>query len=153
MKSILRMFASYKSSDYQQYLDPGCGVNRPSILNQFLSDPRTTKLVDAHATKFHLAIVVRRGRILASATNKEASRTNGAATRGSQNFIHAERNLLRTIGDYGKLRGSDVYVMRIRLTGKDDEVEFKYSQPCPECTVLLTKCMREYGLKNVYFTR
>jgi len=145
------MYASYNPSDYQQYLKQE-GISRPSFINQFLDDPRTTKMVDMHETKFHLAILVKRGKILASATNKVASRTNGAASRGSQNFIHAEKNLLRSM-DVNKLRGADIYVMRIRLTGEDDKVEFKYSQPCPECTVLLTKCMREYGLKNVYFTR
>lgn len=143
-------FASYKPEDYEKYLDPNCGVNRPWILDQFLMDPRTTKMVDNHCTKLHIAIIVKRGKILASATNKVASRSNGAASRGSQNFIHAEKNLLRSL-DTSKLRGADIYVMRIHTS--DAGLQFKYSQPCPECTVLLTKCIREYGLKNVYFTR
>jgi hypothetical protein len=143
-------FASYKPEDYEKYLDPNCGVNRPWILDQFLTDPRTTKMVDNHCTKLHIAIIVKRGKILASATNKVASRSNGAASRGSQNFIHAEKNLLRSL-DTSKLRGADIYVMRIHTS--DAGLQFKYSQPCPECTVLLTKCIREYGLKNVYFTR
>jgi hypothetical protein len=143
-------FASYKPEDYEKYLDPNCGVNRPWILDQFLMDPRTTKMVDNHCTKLHIAIIVKRGKILASATNKIASRSNGAASRGSQNFIHAEKNLLRSL-DTSKLRGADIYVMRIHTS--DAGLQFKYSQPCPECTVLLTKCIREYGLKNVYFTR
>jgi len=143
-------FASYNPTDYEKYLDPSCGINRPSLLDKFLLDPRTAKLVDNHATKLHIAIIVKRGRILATATNKVASRTNGAASRGSQNFIHAEKNLLRSV-DTTKLRGADIYVMRIRMSG--GEAEFCYSQPCPECTVLLNKCIREYGLKNVYFTK
>lgn len=143
-------FASYNSTDYEKYLDPKCGITRPSLLDKFLMDPRTTKMVDNHCTKLHIAIIVKRGRILATATNKVASRTNGAAARGSQNFIHAEKNLLRSV-DISKLRGADIYVMRIRMGG--DELEFGYSQPCPECTVLLNKCIREYGLKNVYFTK
>lgn len=143
-------FGSYNPIDYEKYLDPNCGVNRPWILDQFLMDPRTTKMVDNHCTKLHIAIIVKRGKILASATNKVASRSNGAASRGSQNFIHAEKNLLRSL-DTSKLRGADIYVMRIHTS--DAGLQFKYSQPCPECTVLLTKCIREYGLKNVYFTR
>jgi hypothetical protein len=147
----MSVFTSYKSEDYEQFLDPNCGITRPSLLDKFLLDPKTTKMVDTHSTKLHIAIVVKRGRILATATNKIASRSNGASSRGSQNFIHAEKNLLRSLGDYNKLRGADIYIMRIRSVKND--VEFCYSQPCPECTILLNKCIREYGLKNVYFTK
>ena len=146
------LFGSYKYEDYSPYLAENCGVNRPSLLDRFLTDPRTTKMSDNHCTKLHIAIIVKRGKILATATNKVASRSNGAASRGSQNFIHAERNVLRQL-DYSKLRGADMYVMRIGTSCKEGEIEFRYSQPCPECTVLLQKCMREYGLKNVYFTK
>jgi hypothetical protein len=146
---MLPIYTSYSPEHYSQYLGE-CGVQRPSILDQFLSDSRTSRLPAAHQTKLHIAIIVKRGKILAEATNKPASRSNGAASRGSQNYIHAERNVLRTLGDTRKLRGADMYVMR--LSGGAG-VEFKYSQPCPECTVLLQKCMREYGLRNVYFTR
>ena len=143
----MTVYTSYNPNHYEQYLN--CpAANRLSLLNNFLSDPRTTKMVDRHSTKFHMAILVKRGKILASATNKIASRSNGASSRGCGNFIHAEKNLLRLVGDYSKLRGADIYVMRIH-----DNMEFMYSQPCNECTVLLKKCMREYGLRNVYFTR
>jgi hypothetical protein len=151
MASIV--YTSYKPEDYEPYLDDSCAVNRPSLLDKFLTDPRTARMSMNHCTKMHIAILVKRGKILAEATNKIASRSNGAATRGSQNFIHAERNLLRTIGDISKLRGADIYVMRITTSPKTGEVEFRYSQPCPECTVLMEKCMREYGLRHVYFTR
>jgi hypothetical protein len=147
------VYASYKPEDYTPYLDESCAVNRPSLLDRFLTDPRTARMSMNHSTKMHVAILVKRGKILAEATNKIASRSNGAATRGSQNFIHAERNLLRTIGDISKLRGADIYVMRITTSPTTGEVEFRYSQPCPECTVLMEKCMREYGLRHVYFTR
>jgi len=146
------VFTSYSPDHYSPYLGD-CGVQRPSLLDQFLSDPRTSRLPSAHPTKLHIAIIVKRGKILAEATNKLASRSNGAASRGSQNYIHAERNVLRALGDTRKLRGADMYVMRLGNVARDAEVEFKYSQPCPECTVLLQKCMREYGLRNVYFTR
>jgi hypothetical protein len=152
MEDYLKMmnFGSYNPIDYEKYLDPKCGVNRPSLLDKFLMDPRTSKMVDNHCTKLHIAIIVKRGKILATATNKTASRSNGASSRGSQNFIHAEKNLLRSV-DLSKMRGADIYVMRVRMVG--DEPVFGYSQPCPECTVLLNKCIREYGLKNVYFTK
>jgi len=145
------LFASYKYEHYAPYLETDNTIKCPSLLDKFISDPKTTKLPENHTTKLHVAIIVKRGKILAEATNKIASRTNGAASRGSQNYIHAERNVLKVLGNIRKLRGADMYVMRIGKFG-EDEVEFKYSQPCPECTVMLQKCMREYGLKNVYFT-
>ena len=146
------MFASYSPEHYSPYVGES-GVHRPSLLDQFLNDPRTSRLPAGHTTKLHIAIIVKRGKILAEATNKLASRSNGAASRGSQNYIHAERNVLRALGDTQKLRGADMYVMRLGHVKRDGEVEFKYSQPCPECTVMLEKCMREYGLRNVYFTK
>lgn len=144
-------YRSYNHQDYVRYTIPQCGMNRPSLLDHFLSDPRTSSLSLSNPKKLHIAIVVKRGKILASASNKVASRSNGAATRGSQNYIHAEKNLLRVLGDNSKLKGADVYVMRI--ASYNGSLEFRYSQPCPECTVLLEKCMREYGLRNVYFTK
>jgi hypothetical protein len=148
----VRIYNSYKYSHYSPYLDDECAINRPLLLDKFLSDSKTYRLPLRHTTKLHVAIIVKRGKILAEATNKIASRSNGAATRGSQNYIHAERNVLRTLGDISKLRGADMYIMRIS-NGPDNNIQFKYSQPCPECTVLLEKCMKEYGLKNVYFTK
>lgn len=145
-------FGSYEQTHYSQYLNSDYSVNRPSLLDRFLTDSRTSRLPKNHVTKLHIAIIVKRGKVLAEATNKVASRSNGASTRGSQNFIHAERNVLRMLGDNSKLRGADMYVMRLSGGCNGTDVEFKYSQPCPECTVLLNKCMREYGLRNVYFT-
>lgn len=144
------LYTSYEYEHYQPYIDESVGISRPSLLDRFLCSDR---IHAAHNTKLHIAIIVKRGKILATATNKLASRSSGAATRGSQNYIHAERNVLRVLGDTSKLRGADMYVMRIGKVCKLSDVVFKYSQPCPECTVLLQKCMREYGLRNVYFTR
>ena len=147
------VYRSYDHTHYSPYLGD-CGVNRPSLLDRFINDSRTCKMPIGHTTKLHIAIIVKRGKILAEATNKVASRTNGASSRGSMNYIHAERNVLRVLGDNDKLRGADMYVMRLGKTFKGSgELCFKYSQPCPECTVFLEKCMRIYGLKNVYFTK
>jgi len=146
------VFGNYEPSHYADYMNSQFSVNRPSLLDKFLTDSRTCRLPRNHCTKLHIAIIVKRGKILAEATNKVASRSNGASSRGSQTYIHAERNVLRALGDNSKLRGADMYVMRLAGGCNDTDVEFKYSQPCPECTVLLNKCMREYGLRNVYFT-
>jgi len=132
------MYAFYSPCHYEPYLNAQKS-KRPLLLNQFL-DAKAP-----HGSKLHIAILVKRGRILAAATNKLASRTNGASARGSQQYIHAERNLVRSL-DLNQMRGADVYVMRVSSAG------FMYSQPCEECTVLLNKCMKCHGLRNVYFT-
>ena len=132
------MYGFYAKSHYEPYAHVA-RCKRPPILEQFLD----TKA--PHGSKLHVAILVKRGHILGIATNKLASRTNGASARGSQQYIHAERNLVRSL-DLNKMRGADVYVMRISANG------FMYSQPCEECTVLLNKCMKCHGLRNVYFT-
>ena len=79
-----------------------------------------------------------------------ASRSNGASTRGAQSYIHAEKNVLRNISRKD-LRDSSMYVMRIKHLS-NGETNYQYSQPCPECEVLLKKCMQKYGLKQVFFT-
>jgi hypothetical protein len=57
--------------------------------------------------------------------------------------------VVKVLGDVHKLRGADMYVMRFSRT---ENIEFVRSTPCPACMIFLEKCMREYGLKNVYYT-
>ena len=126
---------------------------RTSILEEFLSDPRTTNLAtcDKQRQSLHVAVVVMRGKILASATNRNGSRSSGSGY--SSHSIHAEKNVIKQLGDISKLRGADLYVMRIsRDHKKANPDRFLYSKPCDECQIFLEKCMKEYGLKNVYFT-
>lgn len=141
-------YGKYEPSHYTQFLDPDCHVSRPSLLDRFLSDPRTTKMRAVHRSKVHIAILVKRGKIIAEATNQMGSRSKGVGY--SQDMIHAERNVIKKLGDLSKLQGADMYVMRPGFGCNADK--FLYSQPCHQCTVFLNKCMREYGLKNVYFT-
>jgi hypothetical protein len=120
----------------------------PSFLDAFLSDPRTTNLKFIHKTQMHVAILVKRGKIIAQATNRVGSRSKGVGF--SDKTIHAERNCVRQLGDISQLRGADMYIMRV---SKDAEKpEFMGSKPCHECEVFLEKCIREYGLKTVYYT-
>ena len=67
--------------------------------------------------------------------------------------IHAEKNVVKQLGDISKLRGADLYVMRLsRDHKKENKEKFLNSKPCDQCQAFLEKCMREYGLKSVYFT-
>lgn len=120
----------------------------PSFLDAFLSDPRTTNLKFVHRTQMHVAILVKRGKIISQATNRIGSRSKGIGF--SDKTIHAERNCVRQLGDISQLRGADMYIMRV---SKDsDNPMFMSSKPCHECEVFLEKCIREYGLKKVYYT-
>lgn len=120
----------------------------PSFLDAFLSDPRTTNLKFVHKTQIHVAILVKRGKVISHATNRIGSRSKGVGF--SDKTIHAERNCVRQLGDISQLRGADMYIMRV---SKDSEnPEFMSSKPCHECEVFLEKCIREYGLKKVFYT-
>ena len=124
-----------------------------SILEEFLSDPRTTNLVEYDKKRYslHVAVIARRGKVLATATNRNGTRSMGSGY--STHSIHAEKNVVKQLGDISKLRGADLYVMRIsRDVRKVSTDKFLCSKPCDECQAFLEKCMREYGLKNVYFT-
>ena len=122
-----------------------------TLLEAFLSDPRTMNMRDARDTNLHVAILVKRGKVIAHACNKIGSRSRGSGY--SDNTIHAERNVVKMLGDISQLKGADMYVMRI---GKDHKKTgfdlFMGSKPCSSCQCFLEKCIREYGLKNVYFT-
>jgi len=117
------------------------------ILDAFLADPRRTRLAEKHRTSVHMAVIVKRGQILAQATNELGSRSRGSGY--SKFTIHAEKNVVKKLGDISKMRGADLYVMRVSRT---EEPTHMTSKPCHECECFLQKCMRVYGLKNVYYT-
>lgn len=116
-----------------------------------MDDPRTINMHKKHRTSIHRAIIVKRGNILAEADNNYGTRSRGSGYSASS--IHAEKNVIKELGDISKLRGADMYVMRFsrdkRKSGMDRLVN---SEPCSSCQVFLQKCIREYGLKNVYYT-
>ena len=118
------------------------------IIEQFRNDPRINKLRQSHVTSVHIAIIVSRGKIIAEATNRLGSRSKGC---GYSNYtIHAERNVVKVLGDYNKLRDADIYVMRC---GKGvNAFNFINSKPCSECECFLNKCIKKYGLNKIYYT-
>jgi hypothetical protein len=106
---------------------------------------------DKQRNSLHVAVITRRGKVLATATNRNGSRSSGSGY--SDHSIHAERNVIKELGDITKIRGADMYVMRISRDHKKDNTDkFMSSKPCEQCQVFLDKCIREYGLKNIYFT-
>lgn len=117
-----------------------------NILERFVNDPRTTSLRDSYKMSLHTAYLVKRGKVIAEATNRYGSRKQGSGY--SERSIHAERNLVKELGDVSRLRGADMYVVRTDARGDS----FLCSKPCNECMVFLQKCIKKYGLKNVYYT-
>jgi hypothetical protein len=122
-----------------------------ALVERFLEDPNTMRLRQTDVISFHVAMLMRRGKILAVASNRLGSRSQGC---GFSNFtIHAERNVIKEFGDISQLKGCDLYVMRIhqnRMTGKK---YFGNSAPCRDCQIFLEKCQRRYGLRHIYYTK
>lgn len=108
------------------------------------------KMRQMEKTSFHIAMLMKRGKILLVASNRVGSRSRGC---GYANYtIHAERNVIKQFGDVSKLKGCDLFVMNIHQNKSTGEKYFSCSKPCHECQVFLEKCQTEYGLKNVYYT-
>jgi Cytidine and deoxycytidylate deaminase zinc-binding region len=121
---------------------------KTQIIEQFRYDDRHYKMGMAHSTSVHMAILVLRGKIIAEATNKVGTRSRGSGY--SNVTIHAEKNVVKQLGDTAKLKNADMYVMRC---GKGENCgTFVNSKPCADCEYFLNKCMRKYGLRNVYYT-
>ena len=96
-------------------------------------------------TSMHHAIILRGNKILASAFNKVGSRSRGSGY--SEKTIHAEVNVVKSLGDMSLLRGATLIVVR---HGSDGTL--KSSKPCRSCHNFLEKCMAEYGLRKVIYS-
>ena len=122
-----------------------------ALVEQFLTDPNTMRLRQSELISFHVAILMRRGKILRVASNRVGSRSQGC---GFSNYtIHAERNVIKEFGDTSQLRGCDLYVMRIHRNRVTTERHFGNSAPCRDCQIFLEKCQRRYGLRHIYYTK
>lgn len=94
----------------------------------------------------HFAIVMKRGKVLDVACNAIGSRTRGCGY--TNRTIHAERAVLKKVGDHTKLDGAIMIVIRISRGTR----ELMNSEPCETCRPHLEKCMKEHGLKCVYYS-
>jgi hypothetical protein len=96
-------------------------------------------------TSLHHAIILRGNKVLASAFNKVGSRSRGCGY--WEKTIHAEVNVVKSLGDLNLLRGATLIVVR---HGPDGTL--KSSKPCENCRNFLQKCMDEYGLRKVIYS-
>jgi hypothetical protein len=99
----------------------------------------------AHNTELHVAILRKRKKVLAVATNRIGSRSRGCGY--STMTIHAERAVLKMV-DARELHGAEMYVVRLTTARRD----IIGSEPCHSCKCHLEKCFREHGLRRVYYS-
>jgi hypothetical protein len=117
---------------------------------------RPTCNVNSKKTSIHTSVIVNRGKILVATTNRVGHRCRKTRTGPRYNVrhtypactIHAEMMAIKLLGDMSKLRGSEMYVWRLSPS-KQSPLN---SEPCQECKCVLEKCMREYGLRRVYYS-
>ena len=64
-----------------------------AFVPDILEDKTIMNLIHAHKTSIHVAIIVKRNKVIAMATNKIGTRSRGAGW--SDCTIHAEKNVVR----------------------------------------------------------
>lgn len=103
----------------------------------------------------HVAVIIKRSKILSVGTNRAGSRSCGSGF--SSYSLHAERAAVKALGDLSRLRGAELFVLRVPAAGhvRGSGVaarDLLFSRPCHECTVFLEKCMRVWGLRRVFYS-
>jgi hypothetical protein len=117
--------------------------NTLEMVNQLIS---VEAVWNKHKTQAHVAVLMKRGKIMEVASNAVGSRSRGCGY--ESRTIHAERAVIKKVGDMSKLNGAVLVVIRImKGTGS-----WGNSEPCHSCRCHLEKCMREHGLRSVYYT-
>jgi hypothetical protein len=121
-------------------------LNRDTALHLIQGEISINTALMKHRTHTHIAIIMKRGKILEVATNSIGSRSRGSGYEART--IHAERAVIKKVGDVTKLNGAVLIVIRIMKGTK----EVGNSEPCHSCRCHLEKCIREHGLKQVYYS-
>jgi len=106
--------------------------------------PAPCKSCRPHNTFLHIAAIVKRGKVIAVAHNRIGTRSKGSGY--SDQTIHAEKAVVKKLGDISRLRGATLCVWRISA------INVLPSKPCDECHLFLKKCMDQYGLRSVMYT-
>jgi hypothetical protein len=122
------------------------GISKEQIYEMTKESISIEQVMSKHRTHAHIAVVMKRNKVLAVASNSIGSRSRGCGY--AERTIHAERAVLKKIGDIRQLQGAILFVIRISRGLK----EIVNSEPCHACKCHLEKCMKEYGLRNVYYS-
>ena len=94
----------------------------------------------------HIAMIMKGKKIIGIASNFLGSRSSGCGF--DDRTIHAERAVIKKVGDYSLLQGTIMIVIRISPVTR----HAGYSEPCKTCKPHLQKCMKKYGLKCVFYS-
>jgi hypothetical protein len=159
-KTSCHYFRQYDESHYSSFTNNNNNetlysnmIRKYNFLNFFLYTFPIEKEFDFHTTKYHCAIIEKGGKVISYGKNKVASPSNGGSCSGGKNHMHAEISAVKNLGNLLKLNGANMYIIRVgKMAKNSDQYVFKYSQPCPGCTKFLNKCIKKYGLQNIYFT-
>jgi hypothetical protein len=93
----------------------------------------------------HIALILKRGKLLAWGTNQYGSRKEGF---GYDTYsCHAEASVIKRLGNKEHLRGAVLVVVRL-----GSRKNILNSEPCSTCKCRLEKHMREDGLSAVYYS-
>jgi hypothetical protein len=121
-------------------------ITNDTIFNMATNLISIDTVLGKHKTQAHVALVINRGKVLAVASNSVGSRSRGSGY--GMCTIHAERAALKKVGDTSKLNGATLIVIRIMKGTR----QLGNSEPCHSCRCHLEKCMRQHGLKQVYYS-
>jgi len=122
-----------------------------AIISHILDDKAIQNMCNSHNMSIHVALIVKRGQVIAKASNKIGSRSRGSGY--SDCTIHAERNVVKELGDTEAMRGATMYVVRIsRARTRVGNDRIQNSEPCHDCHLFLTKCHVKYGLRSVFYS-
>lgn len=106
---------------------------------------RRPRVLPSNVQHFHQAMITKRNKILAVSHNILGSRSRGSGF--SDQTMHAEKSVVKHLGDISQLNGATLYVYRYNAQG-----DLRDSKPCTDCHLFLEKCMREYGLRKVVYS-
>ena len=122
-------------------------INKESIYDLLHANwPMKNIWMKTELRNVHIAIVMKHGKIIEMATNHLGTRSRGCGY--ADRTIHAERAVIKKIGDHTKLDGAILIVVRISRGTQ----QFANSIPCSTCTPHLEKCVKDYGLRRVYYS-
>jgi hypothetical protein len=117
--------------------------NEYSLVNLVMGKMQYTDVFSN--THLHYATIEKHGKVIASSRNRAGSRSLGCGY--DDNTIHAERAVVKRLGDTSQLRGCVLKVVRINKQG-----EILNSEPCYNCIKFLEKCIKKYGLLKVLYS-
>ena len=97
--------------------------------------------------KLHIAFLYdKKGDLICESKNKIGTRSKGAGY--SEYTIHAERAVLKLVGNNIFLKDATMVVIRVGKSG-----DIKNSKPCHGCECHLSKAIKLYGLKRVFYSQ